>query len=227
MYRSTGLSNIRAALATFASGCGRIDQAHHCAAERERQAMSKSDLSLPGDWWWIAAYMEELLFDTKEYQATNVHWMRRYGRAGVILEGDYDTEPPLLQANTLRYDIRLICRINGQEGATTINTTAWPPFHGYWTPILDRVSRYTQTARQIRRYSVGTTADMLIEEFNRAKAAGHSVTLRQLAEETGISYDYLRKLKSKKERALMSALKEESRTVTGKVTKDIEDNKDH
>jgi hypothetical protein len=162
--------------------------------------MSKSELSLPGDWWWIAAYMEELLLDTKAYKALNVHWMRQYGRAGVTLEGEYDVEPALLKGNTPRYDIRLTCRIHGQEGITTISTTARPPFNGYWTPILDRVSRYTQTARHIRRDSVGTTADLLIEEFNRAKDAGQSVTLKQLAEETGISYDYLRKLKSKKER---------------------------
>ena len=176
--------------------------------------MSKSDLSLPGDWWWIAAYMEELLLNTNEYQAPNVHWMRQYGRAGVILEGEYDVEPPLLHVNTRRYDIRLTCRINGQERVTTINTAASPPFNGYWTPILDRVSRHVQTARQIRRDSVGTTVDMLIAEYERAKVAGQSVTLKQLAEETGISYDYLRKIKSKKERPSANNKKNDSGEVT-------------
>jgi len=64
--------------------------------------------------------------------------------------------------------------------------------------VYYKLSYFVDNARTLRRRSIGPTVDAVIEEYNRRKAAGSSTTLRQLANDAGMSYSYVRKRKSLK-----------------------------
>jgi hypothetical protein len=160
-------------------------------------------ITVQGDWWWIAAIIQRAIDRTPDPEGIT-GWGRATTRAGTIIEGHYDSEPMV-------WDIRLECRITGQQGKTRIEVIEWPQFQGYWQPILDEVRTLEISARETRRAAVGVTADAIAEEYERAKAAGENVTLKQLAEEVGLSYNYVRKRKSKKTTAKQAGNKQGNR----------------
>ena len=143
-------------------------------------------------WWWVAAHIQNIIYNSNKPPRLS-GWGSITTRSGITFEGHYESPPIVL-------DIRLICTIAGEGNQTQITTIEHAPFIGYWKPVLASVANLEQAARKIRRDSIGATADAIIEEYKRAKNANESVSLRQLADEAGISYEYLRKRKSIKER---------------------------
>jgi hypothetical protein len=148
-------------------------------------------ITVQGDWWWIAAIIKHAIYRRDFPQGITI-WGTHTTRSGITIEGHYGSDPKV-------WDVRLECRITGQQGKTQITISEQAPYQGYWQPILDEVQALGRNAREIRRASIGVTVDAIIEEYRRAKAAGEQVTLKRLAEEAGISYKYVRKRKSEKE----------------------------
>jgi len=154
------------------------------------EQVSELHATTHGDWWILAAACALLIYDRDMHQPNPFFWRGAALPNGYRWERTHNNAP----AGSLT--------IAGQDGVVTMQAIAASPDDmPYWSELVRLLVRLTVNARALRRASVGLTVDALIEEYDRAKAAGAPVTLRQLADDAGISYAYLRKRKSQKDAA--------------------------
>lgn len=64
-----------------------------------------------------------------------------------------------------------------------------------WAALLNTIKLIADEAREARHISIGRTYDEAIQAFYRAKARGTKITMRQIADATGLNYGTLRKMK--------------------------------
>jgi hypothetical protein len=87
-------------------------------------------------------------------------------------------------------------RFTNAGAMTKIEVRASEQFAPFWKTMLNRLERFATTADRVRRYAGYETIDAAIEYYYRSRARGQHVTLKDIAEASNISYDYLRKRKS-------------------------------
>jgi len=143
------------------------------------------------DWWIVAAACSAILHDRELRDgAPPFSWLSEAIPNGYRWERTIDGNPAGTITITGQKNGRTLVHMQpGASGADTL----------YWNSLQTVLSRFGKSARNVRRHSIGPTVDALIEEYNRAQAAGEHVTLRQLAKDADISYSYVRKRKSLKE----------------------------
>jgi nucleotide-binding universal stress UspA family protein len=160
-----------------------------------------------GDWWVIAAQIEKLvsvvllayhrglvpspaiIYPKAEILPHNTAY------AGTIYAIDRTSNEPLAELGEYWVSI-------GRESTAIVRILpAQDEYIDLWKDVLAAVRVMGAHGRRLRRRSIGPTVDAVIGEFERAKAAGEQMTLKQLAEDAGISYKYVRKRKSMKENA--------------------------
>jgi hypothetical protein len=146
-----------------------------------------------GDWWWIAAHITVLLNTTQrareEQNLARLRW-------------EQDTQPGQMtfKGSTDQGEQVLSLAVSGSEGKTTIQFSDAEPVIGFWQPIIIQVRTVAEQAHKVRRL-VAPTTDEVIERYYRARAAGGKVTLKQLAQQYGFNYSYLRAVKSEYDKA--------------------------
>jgi hypothetical protein len=131
--------------------------------------------ALPGEWFVFAAYIQDVLRRTMGS-----------GRLAVV------TSVPA--RSHISSDLGTV-NIVGEGNTTTLRIHPWRDDTApEWGGIAGQIRRFANDMQAIRR--VGKpTADEVIERYYRSRAARRRVTLRQLAEETGYNYSYLRDVK--------------------------------
>jgi hypothetical protein len=152
-----------------------------------RQRSESIEITLQGgEWWYYAAAIEAF-------------WpiVRPEGRASVHLMVSATNTSPRPHG-CLISAIEGSVSIRGAENKTIIIVRTDPTYRAAWENVQTKLKQMARSARDFRRESIGPTVDSIIAAFDRAKAAGESVTLRQLAEDAGMSYAYLRKRRSEK-----------------------------
>jgi hypothetical protein len=140
--------------------------------------------SLPiSDWWWIAA--------AAAIQA------RRRAPQGVTWRDDFTDDGYRIDGYTESQDFAVLSIIFAKQGnGTRITMFELPAWAGFWRPIFEEeVNPLELRAHDIRR-TAEPSAEEVIERYYRSRAQGSRITLRQLAEETGFSYSYLRTVKA-------------------------------
>jgi hypothetical protein len=80
--------------------------------------------------------------------------------------------------------------------STRIRISTTPVFEPYWHEILANLRTAAETALRIRYFAGTDPIDAAIRLYYERREKGEKITLRQIAEQTGLSYNYLRKRKS-------------------------------
>lgn len=75
-----------------------------------------------------------------------------------------------------------------------------PEVYSYCADLVETLDRIAGLGHNVRRW-YEPNADEVIERYYRSRAAGARTTLRQLAEDTGLSYEALKKHKQRYDRA--------------------------
>jgi hypothetical protein len=164
----------------------------HRRKPSSEEAMSdKADirLTLPGDWWHLAAAFGAISTIPAPHPDRLDGVMTD---AGYTFTAYHDAAGHNLGAITFA----------GRQGTTTIQVrVSWPRYDPYWREIIERLRGFSRDTRALRRAAAGATPDVLIERYYRSRAAGGKVTLKQLAETAGISPNYLYQKKMEYDRA--------------------------
>jgi hypothetical protein len=130
-----------------------------------------------GDWWYFAGALKALL--TSQGFTPN-DGPQRDGRV-LYAGGDWTHDQ---------------VTITGKDSKTTMVVEIYAPERAEsWRKIVLLLEEMAIHARFMRQQVIGTTPQELIETYYRSRAAGGKVTLKQLAQQAGISYSYLTKAK--------------------------------
>lgn len=164
-----------------------------------KQPPNDIPVTVQGDWWWYAAF-----FNTQFYRPrADVQLGRRSQSSGSIA---YGWSFPVV---TEHGDPVGSITFSGTEGSTTIRAVSAAPEHvSYWNEVIGLLKAFASSAHDVRHASVGPTVDEVIKAYYREKAAGHRVSLKQLAEYAGVSYAYVRKKKIAYDQQLREGNKE-------------------
>lgn len=91
--------------------------------------------------------------------------------------------------------------LSGDEQRTTFTVEMPGAWQSYWAEVLGLLTRMTTASAIYRRQTWGASAEGAIEHYYRARARGSKITLKDVAEMTGFSHNYLREVKSRYDRA--------------------------
>ena len=155
--------------------------------------------TIAADWWVLAGAFQALLYHD-EYRDQDE------GRAPVVPsytsapdQGGYsftltDPSPHVIG--------RVIGRVQfiRNDGATTIRMLIAPEIHAYCWRLYQTLDLMIGGARDFRRL-FEPSAEQVIERYYHSRAQGTRITLKQLAEQTGFSYSYLRTVKAAYDKA--------------------------
>jgi hypothetical protein len=140
--------------------------------------------TIPGDWWYLAAAFGAIHKIPAPHPSRNPDGMMTYsGYTITVLHKD------------IGYNLGSIT-FSGKQGMTTIHVrVSWPEYASYWREIIERLKGFAFDARNIRRDAIAPTIDRVIELYYQIRAAGGKITLKELAEQEGVKYSYMRKRK--------------------------------
>lgn len=137
--------------------------------------------ALEGDWWYFAGAVQAILArDQVRHRVKSAG----DGQKGVVIT----VGEPFTSEAAIR-----IVRAND----TTVLTIAYDPVHAVQMQgVATFLCEASSQIEKVRRTWVPSGEDV-ISRFYRARAQGSRITLRQLAEDTGFSYEALKKHKQR------------------------------
>lgn len=145
---------------------------------------------LPGEWWYFAGQLRAAL--NRKRGDPDWEWYNQpTSPTGCIIH---------IGPRLARRRIASVIFV-GKGESTTLVVHTIPSNLPHVQPLIDDLEATAREAREARRDSIGETPDELIEEYYRRRAAGSKVTLKQLAEQAGMSYSWLRQRKMEYDRA--------------------------
>jgi hypothetical protein len=141
------------------------------------------DTTIVVEWWYVVAALDMLIEDRHKDEIP-IRWDRNDLPNGCRRERFIDGAPAGSITLTRHPDKPLLTTLAIRVGGDA----------PYWRALVKRLQGFGNEARE-RRREVMPTADDVIQRYYRIRAQGGKVTLRQLAEETGFNYSYLRDVK--------------------------------
>lgn len=149
--------------------------------------------TIAADWWLLAGALQALL--DWEYERHDT----APGYDSGLRENGYDVAI-YERGQPERVLARVLFSVGPAPTRVRIEAARARGVYTYCQQLYHFLGRLAGGADIIRR-KLQPTADNVIQRYYRAKAAGGKVTLKMLAEETGYSYEYLRKAKQRYDRA--------------------------
>ena len=141
-------------------------------------------MTVPGDWWYLAAAARQMArVPTKENSMPSVETLQA-GHYTLIIHNAELARP-----------IGSLMFVPGKHSTTLHVRPATVADAPYWNIFSERLHALAYEARRLRDRTTKPTAEELIERYYRTRAAGRTITLRELAEEHGFSVSYLSQVK--------------------------------
>jgi hypothetical protein len=144
---------------------------------------------LPGEWWWLSVVFMAMW----QHRNPCPKYPHNFTTHADGWEGTPAMEQDGQQLGTIRF--------TEAKSTTKVRIVAPSAFQSYWDEIMGELFQHAHAAQGRRRIAWGSTPEGLVEYYYRSRARGSRVTLKQIADQTGFNYDYLRKVKARHDRA--------------------------
>lgn len=147
-------------------------------------------VTLPGEWYWLAHVFQWIVMADPDADTLGRKWLSGPHAA-------FGARWEAFQNETTDTVGTITFNVGTTQRETVVQVAIGAPEYEKWW--YDRFNQLYTTAREVSelRATHSTTPDEAIEHYYRSRAAGSRITLRQIAEDTNLSYEALRKHKQR------------------------------
>lgn len=155
---------------------------------------------IAADWWMLVGAAQAFLFHDGRRDK------QRCADDRTPRAPNYNSGPDEAGFHISFYDPQRSGRFLGElrftrgATATIVRGGVAPEVYDYCVGLVEALELLASGGHNFRRW-LEPNADEVIERYYRSRAAGARTTLRQLAEDTGFSYGYLRSVKAAYDKA--------------------------